>query len=598
MGEKSLRQYLRAFQKWWWLLVVSAILPVVVSGFLVYRQPLLYQAKATVMVGTSLQNPSPDVWQINLSQNLANAYAELVRQRPVTEAVIQRLGLSRTPDQLANQIGTYIYAGANLLEIRVVDSNPEAAALIANTLADELIRRSPGSQLSNPAQQEFIRGQMNLLEGKIEAVGTEIDQLTADLANLTSAAEIRETQDRISALEAVRATYQTTYANLLASYHTQSPNALALFSAAEPPTEPLPRRALLIMGMAGLAGLALAVAAVVVMEMLDTTLRWEEDGVAEVLQTPVLGAVPQVSRSASRLATLSQGAVAEGVRTVRANIFLARPDSPPRTLLLTSPNAGEGKSFVLASLATVLASAGSRVIAVDADLRRPTLHEFFDQPNVTGLADMLARHDDNSGQMPTIPLQKTPYEGLLLLPAGRPPNDPSTMLTSPRLPALLERLREQADVVLIDSPPVLGPPDAVILATLVEGTVLVVSAGMTTREAAQRARGRLITQHGVNLLGLAFNRVRLNGSYYYYKDKGHPSRKNESAQKEWLTIGEAAARLGVGRPVVQQWCRDGRLATRRVRLRRLISGADVTRLVQAQAAGEHPPAGQSPPAEG
>lgn len=595
MGEKSIRQYLRAFQKWWWLLLVSAILPVVVSGFLVYRQPLLYQAKATVMVGTSLQNPSPDPWQINLSQNLANAYAELVRQRPVTEAVIQRLGLSRTPDQLANQIGTYIYAGANLLEIRVVDSNPEVAALIANTLADELIRRSPGSQLSNPAQQEFIRSQMSLLEGKIEAVGAEIDQLTADLANLTSAAEIRQTQDRISALEAVRATYQTTYANLLASYHTQSPNALTLFSAAAPPTAPLPRRALLVMGMAGLAGLALAVLIVVVMEMSDTTLRWEEDGVAEVVQTPVLGAIPQVSRSASRMTALALGPVAEGVRNVRANIFLARPDSPLRTLLLTSPNAGEGKSFVLASLATVLATAGSRVIAVDADLRRPTLHEFFDQPNVTGLADVLAHHDDNNGEMPALPLQKTPYEGLLLLPAGRPPSDPSTMLTSPRLPMLLERLREQADVVLIDSPPVLGPPDAVILATLVEGTVLVVSAGMTTREAAQRARGRLIAQQGVNLLGLAFNRVRLNGSYYY---KEHPSRKSESAPKEWLTIGEAAARLGVRRPVVQQWCRDGRLATRRVRLRLLISNADVTRLIQTQAAGEHPSATQRPQAEG
>lgn len=595
MGEKSIRPYLRAFQKWWWLLLVSAILPVAVSGFLVNRQPLLYQAKATVMGGTSLQNPSPDPWQMNLSQNLANAYAELVRQRPVIEAVIQRLGLSRAPDQLANQIGTFIYAGANLLEIRVVDSNPETAALIANTLADELIRRSPGSQLSNPAQQEFIRDQMDLLEGQIEAVGAEIAQLTADLANLTSAAEIRQTQDRISALETVRATYQTTYANLLASYHTQSPNALALFSAATPPDKPLPRRTLLVMGMAGLAGLILAVAAVVIMEVTDTTLRWEEDGVAEVLQTPALGAVPQVSKTASRMTALSLGPVAEGVRTVRANIFLARPDSPLRTLLLTSPNAGEGKSFVVASLATVLATAGNRVIVVDADLRRPTLHEFFDQPNVTGLADVLARHEGDNEDLTSLPLQKTPYEGLLLLPAGRPPGDPSTMLTSPRLPMLLQRLREQADVVLIDSPPVLGPPDAVILATLVEGTVLVVSAGMTTREAAQRARGRLIAQQGVNLLGLAFNRIRLNGSYYY---KEHPSRRTESTQREWLTIGEAAARLGVRRSTIQQWYRDGRLAARRVRLRLLISNADVTRLIQTQTTSNPSAAVQNPSAEG
>jgi len=561
---RQVAQYVRLLKKWWWLFVISAIIPAVISYYFAAQQPDLYQAKATILVGTSIfQDPDPDQRAIGLSNTLAAAYAELLRQGPVIEAVIERLGLERTPERLAEQIGTGFYSGAQLLEIRVTDTNPEAAALIANALADELIRRSPTSGGNDPEQQEFIRRQLEELQTKIEGVSEQINELTSSLSELTSAAEIQDAQDRITALEGVKSTYQSTYANLLQVSRAESPNVLALFEPAVMPQWPIPSKTRLIVAVAGAAGLGLALGAILLMEFLDTSLRWEGDGVQSILDLPVLGAVPQVSRKGALSSDNPLSPVAEGVRAVRASIFLMRPDQPYRALLLTSPGASEGKSFVLANLAVVLAAAGNRVVVVDADMRRPSLHELFDQPNVTGLADVLSDHKIDDEGLLSVPLLETDFDNLYLLPAGRPPVDPATLLTSPRLPALLDSLGGQMDMILIDSPPVLGPPDATVLATLAEGTVLVVSAGVTRRETIQQAKERLLgfEQRKVNLLGLTINRAKLNGSYHYSSDQEGEEQKQKRTGGDGaqLTLGETAARLGVGKNQVRRWCKSGRL---------------------------------------
>ncbi|RLC61453.1 MAG: hypothetical protein DRI48_10740, partial [Chloroflexi bacterium] len=229
MDSKAVRQYVRMVLRWWWLLLVSAIIPMGVSYYFASQQPDLYQAKATVLVGSNIfQDPNPDRWQMDLSTTLASAYAELVRQGPVAEAVIERLGLERTPEQLAAQIGTNIRSRAQLLEIQVTDTNPQAAALIANALADELIRRSPASGGTDPEQQKFVQDQLGELRAKIEKVGEQIDELAASLADLTSAAEIQDAQGRIDALEEVKSRYQSTYASLLSVSQAESPNVLSL----------------------------------------------------------------------------------------------------------------------------------------------------------------------------------------------------------------------------------------------------------------------------------------------------------------------------------------------------------------------------------
>jgi len=616
--DREIRDYIRLVLRWWWLLVISAIIPMMVTYYFVSRRQDVYQAKATILVGTSLQDPDPDPRQMSLSNTLAAAYAEMVRQRPVLEAVIERLGLESTPDQLASQISTWIHSRAQLLEIQVTDANPEAAALIANALADELIRRSPASGGGDPEQQEFVRSQLEELQAKIKSLGEDINDLTASLSGLTSAAEIQQVQDQIAELEEVRSVYQSAYADLLDVYRAESPNVLSLFDPAVVPQKPIPSKTKLIVAIAGAAGLGLALGAIFIMEYLDTSVHWEGEGMQSLLDMPLLGVVPQVTQ---RKALLSDGLrtthnplspVMEGVRAVRANVFLMRPDQPFRTLLLTSPGTSEGKSLILANLAVVLAAAGDRVIVVDADLRKPALHEMFDQPNVLGLADVLNSHSPANEDFSSIPLQETGFDNVYLLPGGHAALDPATLLTSSRLPALLEFLKDQADVILMDSPPVLGPPDATVLATRAEGTILVVSAGFTGRRMVQQARDRLRGQKGANLLGLVMNRVKLHisDSYYYRMvpirygagpegaeprpegaDGRHPKEPGrfgrirlpmygKEGDQAWLTLGEAARRLGISRARARQWCKSGRLTAARKGLRWRIAPDEIQRVFE------------------
>lgn len=330
------------------------------------------------------------------------------------------------------------------------------------------------------------------------------------------------------------------------------------------------------------AGLLALGVALLVMEYLDASLRWEGKGEQSILELPVLCAVPQVSKRDALLSGDPLSPVAESMRALRTNIFLACPDRPFGSLLLTSPGSSEGKSFILANLAVALASAGNRVIAVDADMRRPSLHELFDRPNVIGLADVVSDYRDGGGNSFSVPLQETGLDSLLLLSAGRPPADPALVLTSWSFPALLEFLRDQGDVILIDSPPVLGPPDATVMANLTEATILVVSVGVTRRELVQQARDRLLAQRGVNLLGLALNRVKVDRSYgYWSSDREEKLRlKRRSSDGGLLTLSEAARRLGISKDQARRWCEDNRLSAIRRGLWWRIDEKEIKRVLE------------------
>ena len=581
---KQLGQYVRLLKQWWWLLIISALIPAVIANVLLSRQLDAYQAKTTLAVGSSLQNPQPDPWQLNVANTLANAYARLAREGPVIQAVVDRLGLERRPDQLTAQITTRVYPEAQLLEIQVVDTDPRVAALIANALADELVRRSPVSQEDQAQRQVFIRGQLDDLEARIERLDAEIEELQASLVDLTSAAQLEEAQNRLSQLETVKVNLQTTYASLLESLQTEVPNVVSIFEAAVEPVTPLPRRDMLITAVAGAAGLALAVAGVVLAEYLDDAVRWEGDARQSLLGMPSLGAIPSIANGEGSIVDLvdplSHGA--EMVRALRTNIFIAAGDKSPQVLLLTSPTLSDGKTFVVAQLALAIAGGGKRVIMIDADLRKPTLHELFDLPNVYGLSELLGGRTRLVGTAWPKGTLQTGAENLYLLPAGRPPVDPSRLLTSPRLRKLLNALKKQADVVLIDSPPELVAPDAAVLASAADGTVLVVRAGSTSAGKAQRAKEHLTGRDGVRLLGVTFNQVKMNGdSYYYGPTASGPRRRRRSfwlrlrarlpflrssAQPESeipLSLPDMAAYLGVSRATVRRWCKSGRLPAKR-----------------------------------
>ncbi len=202
----------------------------------------------------------------------------------------------------------------------------------------------------------------------------------------------------------------------------------------------------------------------------------------------------------------------EAFRTLRTNLEFVSPDRPVRSLLVTSPGPSEGKSTVAANLAISLAQAGKQVVLVDADMRKPVQHDVFSLPNGTGLTTALVR-----GIMPDI-LQETPVPGLRVITSGPIPPNPAELLGSSMMGALAGTLASEADFVIYDVPPVVAVTDALVLAPRLDGVLLTIRLGVTSRDAARRAK-QLLAGSRCHLLGVVLNHVKPGrgyGYYYYY----------------------------------------------------------------------------------
>ncbi len=207
--------------------------------------------------------------------------------------------------------------------------------------------------------------------------------------------------------------------------------------------------------------------------------------------------------------------VSEAYRTLRTNLEFSSLDKPIKTMVVTSPGLGEGKSTTLANLAVTLAQAEKEVILVDCDLRRPSQHEIFGLSNGVGLTTMVV--DD--GAMKEPPLLDTGVAGLRLLPSGPLPPNPSELVGSRRMAEIISLLAERSDIALFDAPPVVAVTDAAVLASRVDGVLLVIKAGATKRDHAQRAKA-LLEKVNAHLLGVVLNDIKMDTSYYgYYTEK-------------------------------------------------------------------------------
>lgn len=201
------------------------------------------------------------------------------------------------------------------------------------------------------------------------------------------------------------------------------------------------------------------------------------------------------------MAEAPRSAAAEAYRTLSTNIQFSSLDRDLRTLLVTSVGPDEGKSIVLANLAITMAESGRRVVTVDCDLRRPSLHEIFGLADQPGLTTMML----NESLAP--PLQSTPYANVSLVAAGPLPPNPAELISSERFARVLAAVGAEADLVLVDAPPVSAVADATILATRVDGVLLVVDSGRTRRDPGRRAADQL-QRVGARVLGAVLTNVK------------------------------------------------------------------------------------------
>ncbi|MBT2571253.1 CpsD/CapB family tyrosine-protein kinase [Planococcus sp. ISL-110] len=213
---------------------------------------------------------------------------------------------------------------------------------------------------------------------------------------------------------------------------------------------------------------------------------------------------PEVKNRKLIAFTNPKSRVSEQFRTLRTNIHFSSPDGDMRSLVITSASHSEGKSTTASNLAIVFAQEGKRVLFIDADMRKPTMHETFKITNTRGLSNVLARQIALK-----VAIQSAEIENLDLLPSGPIPPNPAELLSSHNMDLLFEQALDIYDLLIFDTPPVLSVTDSVILANKCEGTVLVVNSGKTEKEHAIRAKEAITASPKTRLLGVVINNVQI-----------------------------------------------------------------------------------------
>lgn len=297
---------------------------------------------------------------------------------------------------------------------------------------------------------------------------------------------------------------------------TARPGQVSIVENALAPNEPVAPRPLVNAVLGGMLLLLAAAGAVMLVEYLDDTVKSPEQA-QDITGLPTLGRIERFEKLRSakeqlQAATRPRSTIAEAYRAARTNLTYAIDLGRDRKLVLvTSPGPAEGKTTTTANLAVVYGLAGHRVCVVDTDLRRPTLHRVFGLENGEGLTNLLLAREPDLDRA----VQRSIYTNVSVVTAGPLPPNPSELLGSARMQELLDRLKGRFDVVLLDSPPALVVTDASVLATLVDGLVVVARAGRT-RRGALRATIEELAQSARPIAGIVLNQVAGRESGYYY----------------------------------------------------------------------------------
>jgi len=380
--------------------------------------------------------------------------------------------------------------------------------------------------------RESLRTRLIDLKSQIPALQTQGRQttqaLTSALSNVGKYATLELEQDRLVREHDGAAAADKAYAEKLSdlTLREKAHHATAhIIESAQVPFAPIRPKKLESILFAALIGLFTGLCLALLAEFLDDRINSIEDA-TRVLGLSSLGIVPALSEDDAHLLPQMKGMdpASESYRVLRTNIHFATVDAPARTLLVTSSNPNEGKTTTAANLAFAMAMDGKTVILVDTDLRRPSLHKLLNLSILPGLTDVLLGH------APLAPQEIMP--GLSVLTAGSTPPNPGELLNSRKFRNLVETLTQQADIVIFDSPPVLVAADAAILASQMDGTVMVIETGQTKKAAARRAL-QLLTQAHANVLGAAYNKMRKHDAagydYYYAYQYGTPPALDENA---------------------------------------------------------------------
>ncbi|MFQ6131788.1 MAG: GumC family protein [Armatimonadota bacterium] len=444
-------------------------------------------------------------------QPVTEDYRRIVQSNPVVAALEEQL--AQLEIERAGLLEDYTEESPEVraAEARIARANAELGGQVETILGQMEERVNPvyqtllTSTLVQGAEARALRKREGALLRRVREVAARLDGVPTEEAELARLTRAKQVGDSV-------------YTLLLEKMHEvrlaesmQLSNA-RIWESASPPTRPVKPRKLVNMALAVVLGALVGLLLAALSEYLDDTISDPEEA-KRTLDLPLMGVVPLVREEGERILTEAsrRSALAEAYRLIRSNVGFAAVDKPIKTLLITSPSQMEGKSTTAANLAVIMAQQETRVILVDTDLRRPSLHGMLGADQERGLTNALVGEASVADVV-----QETAVENLRFVAAGPIPPNPAELLAARRMGEVLAELTQMADVVIFDSPPAAMVADAAILGAQLDASLLVLEQNVTRRPLAMTGKERLEAARAT-LVGTVLNKaVATPGDYYYY----------------------------------------------------------------------------------
>jgi non-specific protein-tyrosine kinase len=520
----KITRYITPLLKWWWLIILSTILAAIPAYLVTKPQPPVYMARTTLIVGQAISDPNPTGNEFALTQQLAQAYAGIAAREPVRDATMAALGLQQFPEYSARAV-----PNSPFVEIVVNDIDPARAQAVANELANQLILQSPTApQRQEQSRLEFINAQLDNMQQEIVKTRNAIAEKQQTLANATSAIQISALSDEIQGLETKLALLQTNYASLMSNTQGGAINTLNVIESASLPNRPIGPNKIIIILLAAVGGFIFASGAAYLIEFLDRSLK-TADQINHLVHLPVIGYIGNIGRNGwTHVAENPRSPTSESFRSIRTSLEFSGVDKPLKTILISSVSPDDGKTMISTNLALTLAQTEKKVILVDCDMRKPSVHRVLGLKSKPGLSEVFREHSNILDA-----IQFVKGQNLAVIPAGSVPPNPAELLASKRMTQVLGALSEIYDVILIDCAPLITT-DALVLSAIVDGVVLVTRYAHTTENAIE-AVVELLNRASARIVGIVMNRIsRTNAlSYRYYANGyyGYAKSDQESIRK-------------------------------------------------------------------
>lgn len=545
----ELRTILSALLRRWWVLVIIPLIAVGMGYLFSRTQEPVYRATTSMAVDKVIAANGLKLSDIETISQLIRTNADLAIRQPILERVVQTLTLPESWQQLQERVRATPLENSQVLEIAAEASTRAEAVNIANAVAQQLLlfNTADSKPDERQAQSIFAQARMDELTKQIGTTQQQLDMLKSIQASTAvtnsntalwslwlnpegnvnpldpSGDRTRKLNDEVTRLERLIIDWEKSYDRWkLVLQENSSFKALTIVEPAQASATPIrPRVGINLLLAAGI-GLVLALGLIGLLEQFDNTLKLTDD-LAELAKVPVLGSVRRLKNNRNALLLYQEGPtpVTEDYRALHNKIQIMCPPLP-KTILVTSPNEGDGRSTIAANLGVMAAQAGYRTIVVDAENKRPVQHELFQIPNNKGLQQLL--FNTNEPNIPLWTIDRLP--NLMVLASGQNPgNSQETPETNgqstawwraQRISHVLAQLAAHADVIIIDGSALLTTADATTLASQVDGVILLAETNRTKRSALQEARFTLEQAHA-NLIGIVLNRAtaQVNGNLFH-----------------------------------------------------------------------------------